>query len=337
METEASPPPSPPPFFILGLPRTRTAWLSTVCTLAGAPCTHEGMRDLTTFAEYAANRPARGDADPTLCFWIRDLLEAWPQARFVVIERHDADSLASMLTASPPELREALAQKWHEMAHAFSLARDLLRDSPEALFCSFEDLRENATLVRILTHISAPALPTDAALTRWQRLKITTHLSPDVAAPRPLLPESAAVRASEVCDVSGLHAELYQRADFPLVAQWWRAHTGQQLQEAALPPLGVRVSNGGHPVAALWCYECYGTPVAELVFPVTRPGLNMGEARRAVLYAISCLIQAAGKGHVPEARFSQFKLLSPASLARFVERLGFRPALTDRKPMVLTL
>lgn len=326
-----------PPFFILGLPRCRTAWLSVVCTMAGAPCTHEGMRGFDDFESYAAGRLMRGDSDPALCFWLAEILERWPDARFVVVERNDGESLVSLLKAAPEELRAGVAANWHTVSNAFSMARDLLRDDARTLMVRFEELADNGVIARILRHVGVACVPSDETLTKWQRLRVTSEIVAGASAPRlPALPGDR-VRASEVCDVAGLHAELYERADFGMVADWWRVHTGQVLQESALPPLGVRVSKDGVPLACIWCYECFGVPVAELVFPVTRPGLGVGDARRALLYAISCIIEAAGKGHVPEARFSRFRASVPAGLVRYMERIGFVRRLGGRVPMLLSL
>lgn len=325
------------PFFIFALPRCRTAWLSCIATMAGASCTHEGVRDFESFDAYAEGRLTGGDSDPTLCFWTPQILERWPDARFVVIERNDADSLVSMLKATPDADREAIAAGWHSVSAAFSVTRDLMRGNPNVLFCSFDDLRSNHVVAAILAHIGVTSLPSDEMLTKWQRLNIQCYIESGAVSPKLEVQSSNRVRAGDVCGISGLSAVMYERENYNEVAEWWRIHTGQHLQESALPPLGVLVSNESGPLACVWCYECYGVPVAELVFPVTRPGLSVADARRSVLYAISCIIEAAGKGHVPEAAFTTFRANVPAGLTRFVERIGFRRGDSNKVPMILTL
>jgi hypothetical protein len=326
------------PFFILGLPRTRTAWLSVVVSMCGRLCFHEGMRDFVSFEDYAQNREATGDADPTLIYWTARLLEEWPEARFVVIYRDPEESLNDLIAASPPELAEGLRAGWGSSWQAFASTRDVLRGNPRALFVDFEQLQEAAVVADIVEHCGGER-PSALAVERWQRLHVNTHLVNPKELVQPVLSiaPSSRVMARDVCDVSGLSACLYEPRSFEMIAEWWRAHSEEVLLEAALPPLGVVVSIGDKPAAAIWCYECYGVPVAELAFPVTRPGLGLKDARRVMLYAISCLIGAAGKGHEPEADFRVFKALSPPGLTRFLERLGFQRALFDKQPMTLTL
>lgn len=326
------------PFFILGLPRTRTAWLSCVLTMCGRPCFHEGMRGFASFDDYASNRTAAGDSDPALVHWTARLLEQWPDARFVVIHRDADEALADFVEASPPDMADSLHAGWNGCLRAFAVTRDLLRGNPNALFVEFADLADNATVRRIVEHVGG-AVPSETCLDHWQRLRITTTIERGAVTPTPpaSLEAGRRVRAADVCDVSGLTAAPYDPTAFELVAGWWRHHIGQELREAALPPLGVLVLIDGKPAAALWCRESYGVPVAELTFPVTRPGLSLKDARRALLFAVSVLIDAAGQAYEPPAIFTSFQVLAPLVMVRFLERLGFRHMLTERKPMLLTL
>lgn len=304
--------------------------------MAGAPCSHEGMTGFPDFDSYASARKARGDSDPALLGFVPEILERWPESRIVLVARDDRSSLASLLAVVPESERAAAAQKWEQARVMLSAARDTLRHDARALLVNFEDLGENETLRRIIRHVGGH-VPDAATLNAWKRLRITSEIRLNITAPRPPLPPSSSVSASAVCDVDGLEAHAYERADFDTAAMWWKVHTCDTLQEAALPPVGVRVSMDGHPVAFCWLYETYGAPVAELVFPVTRPGLSLGDARRALLYAVSVLVNVAGKGHEPEASFTTFKALAPHGLALGLKALGFREMLKDRKPMILTL
>lgn len=326
----------PPPFFITGLPRSRTAWLSVVCSMAGAPCTHEGMDGFSDFDAYAVARPTRGDADPALLAFVPDILARWPEARLVLVARDNRAALASLLAALPLDQRRQAGIAWEGLSHCLSVARDRLRDDPRALLVSYESLNQTETLARVLRHVGG-TVPAPAVMDSWQRLRVTSRFRPAPIMPRPALAPSAQVSAADVCDVAGLSADLYERSDFETAAEWWQAHNGSPLHESCLPPLGVRVSLDGVPVAFCWLYETFGVPVAELVFPVTRPGLSLGDARRALLFAVAVLVNVAGKGHEPEASFTTFKALAPHGLALGLKALGFREMLKDRKPMILTL
>lgn len=326
------------PFFILGLPRTRTAWLSVVATMCGRTCFHEGMRGFDSFDAYTQGRAAPGDADPTLIYWTARLIAQWPEARFVVVSRDPDEALADFLAASPPEMGEAMKAGWTVCLQAFTTARDLLRGNPNALFVDYPQLTDCDVVADIIKHCGCER-PAIEAVERWQLLRITSNITAPGTFVSPPLEAQPLPRmlAGNVCDVTGLEAEFYTLEQFSLVSGWWHYHTGLPLTESALPPLGVVVRLDGEPVAACWCYECYGVPVAELTFPCTRPSLSVKDSRRALLYAVSCLISAAGKGHEPEASFRIFKTLAPAGLNRFLSKIGFRPMLTERQPMILTL
>lgn len=295
------------------------------------------MTGFSSFEAYAGARPARGDSDPSLLAFVVAILKRWPEARFVIVSRDDRFALAALLSAVPESARAKVAAAFEESRRFLSMARDFLRHDARALLVDFEALALPATVARIIRHVGG-VVPDAATLAAWQRLRVTSSIRLNEVAPaRPLLEPSSRVAAADVCDVSGLTAEAYVRSDFETAATWWRHHNGGKFSESALPPLGVRVCIEGAPAAFLWCYESYGAPVAELAFPVTRPGLSLADARRALFYAVSVLIEAAGKGYEPEARFTTFKALAPAGLARGLRSLGFRDMLKERTHMILNL
>jgi len=57
-------------FLVLGLPRSRTAWLSNFLTYGDVTCTHEGLNGCTTLKEYKAKfRSGSGDSNTGLAFF----------------------------------------------------------------------------------------------------------------------------------------------------------------------------------------------------------------------------------------------------------------------------
>jgi hypothetical protein len=326
------------PIFVLGMPRCRTAWLSVCLSALGVNCSHEGIRDHADFEDFAEELEERlgigpaGDSDPTAVYWLDKILVRWPAAKFVVVYREDTEALEALVAAAPPELRQPARASWSGYLTAFKSACDRLRARGNAQFFELEKLGETADELFEF----ATGRKTDARwLRRMQRLRVTSLIEaiPAPALERPPL----AVKLIEGFDTSGLTATLFRASDFELVARWWRQHTGDQLAQAALPPLGVLVSDGEGPMAALWCYECYGVPVAELAYPVTRPGLGIKKASTAICYAVGACIAAAGKGHTPEASFRFFKAFALKSAVRYMTAMGFKEALTDRVAMTLTL
>lgn len=329
------------PVFILGLPRCRTAWLSVCLSALGVACSHEGMRDSWgDFAAYAEELDARlacgpaGDAEPGLIYFVEELLQRWPGARFLVVSRPpDAAREALAAAAISPALAAGIRAGWPGYLAVYEAACTRLRTLGERVrFMSADDFEEEAAVQEALEFLTGQR-PDALWVRRMQRLRVTTAAVELLDQPGPS-PRRVSLPGAE-----GLEAALFAEEDFPTVARWWQAHTGRALPRAALPPLGVVVRERGssEPLAALWCYECFGVPVAELAFPVTRPGLSLRQAASALCFAVEACIAAAGKGHTPEGSFTFFKTFAPRGAVRHLKRLGFEEALTDRVAMTLSL
>jgi hypothetical protein len=108
--------------------------------------------------------------------------------------------------------------------------------------------------------------------------------------------------------------------DYQVVNEWWQARHGEPLAETILPPLGVIVQMGDEPLAALWCYECFGVGVAFLEHPITRPGMSLAQAKAVLRYAVEGCV-AVAKSH---GDFSLFKCYTIPGIAHVLPRLGFQ-------------
>lgn len=99
------------PFFIIGLPRSRTAWLSVFLSSGPSTCFHEAvgscspqnvLHDLKAVLQSNAH-PHRftGDSDSALpLFWPR-LSDVFPRARYVFVDRPFNEAFASHRKAFP--------------------------------------------------------------------------------------------------------------------------------------------------------------------------------------------------------------------------------------------
>lgn len=78
-----------PPFFVMGTPRSRTAWLARFLSHGDRQCLHEPSRYLRGHADLVelVNRPGAGASDSLLTFRWREVARARPDARFVVVRR----------------------------------------------------------------------------------------------------------------------------------------------------------------------------------------------------------------------------------------------------------
>lgn len=99
------------PFFITGLPRSRTAWLSVFLSHGPSVCLHEAIGscdpqnviyDLKAVLQSNAH-PHRftGDSDSALPIYWPHLNEAFPNARYVFVDRPFNEAFQSHLKAFP--------------------------------------------------------------------------------------------------------------------------------------------------------------------------------------------------------------------------------------------
>jgi len=72
-------------FFILGLPRSRTAWLANLMSYDGYHCHHEGSNNCYKLEEYKAKLgPCTGDANTGLV--LIDIKKHFPDSKIVIID-----------------------------------------------------------------------------------------------------------------------------------------------------------------------------------------------------------------------------------------------------------
>lgn len=102
-------------YFIVGLPRSRTAWLANFLTHGASLCFHEALRyvekpeELKAFMERDADYV--GDCDPMLAIHWRKVAEMFPDAKWVVIDRKIEDVRKSCQRVGVPEVG---LEKLHE-------------------------------------------------------------------------------------------------------------------------------------------------------------------------------------------------------------------------------
>jgi len=84
------------PFFIAGLPRSGTAWLSAILTAHGMPCLHEGVKFVEkgeTYLDMLERMLGNGivnffgDAGAHIPIFYQEILKSFPSTNFVIISR----------------------------------------------------------------------------------------------------------------------------------------------------------------------------------------------------------------------------------------------------------
>lgn len=308
-------------FFVLGLPRSRTAWLSVLLTGEHSNCSHAGTNGHATFAEYAKAIRERegdcvGDSNPFLAFHVDALIAEFPDAHFIVIYRNANEAMDAFERASD----DADKISRHDFIAAFENASVKLSN---ALHVSYEDLGSYCEVADIYRHATGVDGLSVARFEQLSSLRIsTTFQKVEIAPPffREVIPMAIEHHGF---DLSALSVRAYDADDLLMICRWWSEHEGCPMPRVPLPPLGVVVMDECGPVAALWCWETYGSGVAWIELPITRPGLSYSDAATALAFAVLALTKLAGKGYEPEASFNHFRVCCPPAYARNLKRLGF--------------
>ena len=90
------------PFFITGLPRSRTAWLANLFTYGNSFCWHDACKgglnaDSVVEALSSVNTPYVGDSDSGLLLLYNAILARFPDSRWLLVRRHHVDAYKSFV------------------------------------------------------------------------------------------------------------------------------------------------------------------------------------------------------------------------------------------------
>lgn len=153
------------PFFITGLPMSRTSWLANLFTTGGVMCHHDlltrvdGVEALAARLESERSRlgwRALGDSDSGL-LWVYPVLHArFPEARWVLVQRDFEDAWESLcrFVGEGPwkdrlccswELRETLRRQWEEVAPR-------LIENPRCMTVPYESLERTDQIECVWRH-----------------------------------------------------------------------------------------------------------------------------------------------------------------------------------------
>jgi len=138
------------PFFILGLPRSRTAWLANWFTYGPSVCLHDPSMVAKDVGELArllhdemGNYPSAGyigTSDSANVVWFWDLARCFPAARFLIVRRDVEQCIKSVEAQGLLEAAKTLL--WAHASHELILQR-----MPERVrTLDFDDI--NATTMR---------------------------------------------------------------------------------------------------------------------------------------------------------------------------------------------
>lgn len=159
------------PFIILGLPRSRTAWLANFLTFGEISCGHEMMSQFSIHGLFdeltGSNLRYCGDADTAASMFLPDILRYMPDIPIVVVRRETKDVLTGLRKMGMSITEHQLRPMMDGLCEAVKLENTLA--------VKFEDLDSESTLRAVQSHC-APGEPFDrqrASMLRDLNIQIT--------------------------------------------------------------------------------------------------------------------------------------------------------------------
>lgn len=116
-------------FLVLGLPRSRTAWLANFLTYDGQFCFHEGTDGCNSIEEYKQKVKDKGDSNTGLIFY--EFKEHFPDVKIIII---DSDVESSIEFGK--EVFNA------DVSNELIIAKKML-DETEGLHIALEDINDH--------------------------------------------------------------------------------------------------------------------------------------------------------------------------------------------------
>lgn len=146
-------------FFVVGLPRTRSAWLANLFTTERSVCLHDAMRDCRCSEDLVAHLESSGreyaGASGSDLVFIYDRVRALrPDAVWTTIVRDPGESRRAFEVAFPGALRGP------QLDTAFEALAEFLPSEPPRV--RFDELDSEA-VVRSIWQRSMPTIPFDPA------------------------------------------------------------------------------------------------------------------------------------------------------------------------------
>lgn len=164
------------PFLIVGLPRSRTAWLSVLCTTSESICYHdaiEGIRELPQLIErYKSDFYKHiGLADIGLGFFLGWILEHI-SPRTLIVDRDPSDVTEEMVKMGLP--RTNYADLMHERLLPF-------KDHPLVMWVPYEALDKKRVIEKIYWHLMPGHAFDEERYEQLAKMNITTDFPSAVA------------------------------------------------------------------------------------------------------------------------------------------------------------
>lgn len=188
------------PFFITGLPCSRTSWLANLFCHNGVFCHHDLLAECATLDDYLLTLAAQaqegrvGDSDSGLLECHGRVMAMWPEARWLLVSRPFEDAWQSLCAfvqsgvwgrqlCCDARLREAMLAGWTQ-------ARGELIRNPRVMEVAFDSLERPLQIEAIWRHL-APGVKFDARrAAALQKFNVRPEQAKCAALPRATMVES---------------------------------------------------------------------------------------------------------------------------------------------------
>ncbi len=125
----------PTPFFVTGMPRSRTAWLAAWLTTDTTLCLHDSPANCLPPVVPGIRAGLSG---PEVCMAFKDFTACWPESPWLIVDRVDARlAFAPILRKHVPDLSEAELDDWWKK-RAAQLA--IVANGRRTIMVGFEEL-----------------------------------------------------------------------------------------------------------------------------------------------------------------------------------------------------
>lgn len=155
-----------PPFVVLSLPRSRSAWLSRFLTYGDWICGHEELRHMRSMDDVQAwfSQPCIGTAETAAAPWWRTLARLAPDVRILIVRRPVDDVIDSLLRL--PGIAFDRDKLRGVMTHLSRKLDQIEARLPNVLSVAFDDLNDEATCAKVFEH----CLPYQHDPAHWRAL-----------------------------------------------------------------------------------------------------------------------------------------------------------------------
>jgi len=161
------------PFFIISLPRTRTAWLANLFTTERTHCYHEYLVHNSLQNMEANFRSVEkeyvGNSDSLNIGVFNDLRQLFPDAPIVTVERPLMDIQQSVIKAIKDVDKNV---SWEMLQMGNELLKELKKQD-NVLTVQFDNLKDENTIENVWNHCIPTIPPDKQRLSLLQQLKIT--------------------------------------------------------------------------------------------------------------------------------------------------------------------